>query len=76
LVTSSLGTRLTTAFERLTPTEMEIAQLIMAGKSTKVIAQALSREASTIEFHRNNIRRKLGLGSRAANLRSFLLSLH
>ena len=76
LVASSLGGKLISVFERLTPTETEVAQMVMAGKSTKDIAEALSREPSTIDFHRNNIRKKLGLDNSRRNLRSHLLSLH
>ncbi|QPC43082.1 GAF domain-containing protein [Kaustia mangrovi] len=75
-ITSSFADRLVTAFEGLTPMEAEIAQMVMNGQTTKDIARALSRETSTIEFHRNNIRRKLGIGSRRTNLRRYLLSLH
>jgi DNA-binding CsgD family transcriptional regulator len=75
-ITSSFANKLAAAFEHLTPTESEIAQMVIAGKTTKDIAQVLSRETSTIDFHRNNIRRKLGLGGRSLNLRSHLLSLH
>ena len=75
-ITSSLADRLVTAFESLTPTEIEIAQMVMDGKTTKEIASALSRETSTVDFHRNNIRKKLGITSRSRNLRTHLLSLH
>lgn len=74
-ITSSCANRLVDAFERLTPTEAEIAQMVIAGRTTKDIAQTLLREPSTIDFHRNNIRRKLGLGNSSKNLRSHLLSL-
>lgn len=74
-ITSSLSDKLTDAFAAMTPTEMEIAQMVMFGKTTKDIAKALSRETSTIDFHRNNIRRKLGLEGRDQNLRSHLLSI-
>ena len=74
-ITSPLASRMLSAFMRLTPTEIEVAQLVMDGKSTKQIARALSRETSTIDFHRNNIRRKLGLTERQGNLRTHLLSL-
>ncbi len=69
-VTSSFANRLASALEVLTPTEVEIAQLVMNGQTTKDIARTLSCDKSTIDFHRNNIRRKLGLTSRAVNLRS------
>ncbi|NOC90410.1 LuxR C-terminal-related transcriptional regulator [Ruegeria sp. HKCCD6604] len=74
-ITSSLSDKLTDAFAAMTPTEIEIAQMVMFGKTTKDIAKALSRETSTIDFHRNNIRRKLGLEGRSQNLRSHLLSI-
>ena len=74
-ITSSLSDKLTDAFAVMTPTEIEIAQMVMFGKTTKDIANALSRETSTVDFHRNNIRRKLGLERRDQNLRSHLLSI-
>lgn len=74
-ITSSLASRLVQELDALTPAESEIAQMVMEGKTTKEIAVALSREASTIDFHRNNIRRKLGIVRRRRNLRSYLRSL-
>lgn len=74
-ITSPLASRMVTAFGKLTPTETEVAQMVMDGKTTKEIAAALSRETSTIDFHRNNIRRKLGIASRGGNLRTHLRSL-
>ncbi len=65
---------LSSAIHRLTPSELEIAQMVMRGQTTKDIAQTLSRETSTIDFHRNNIRRKLGIHNSGANLRSLLMS--
>jgi len=74
-VAASMSGGLTTVFESLTPTEQEVAQMIMRGLSTKDIARTLAREPSTVEFHRNNIRRKLGLRRSGRNLRSMLLSI-
>lgn len=74
-ITSEMRGQLATVFEALTPTEQEIAQMIMRGQTTKDIARTLSREPSTIEFHRNNIRAKLGLKRSGRNLRSLLLSI-
>lgn len=73
-LTSSLSSKIALAFEPLTSTEVEIAQLIMRGKTTKEIASTLSRATTTIDFHRSNIRTKLGL-KRHENLRTYLLSI-
>ncbi|WP_371812013.1 LuxR C-terminal-related transcriptional regulator [Ruegeria sp. R13_0] len=74
-ITASMTDEKRDVFEQLTPSEQDIAQMIMRGQTTKDIAQVLSREPSTIEFHRNNIRKKLGLRKTGQNLRSKLLSL-
>ncbi|WP_424934194.1 LuxR C-terminal-related transcriptional regulator [Amaricoccus macauensis] len=74
-ITATLSGQLATAFETMTPSEQEVAQLIMQGNTTKDIARMLSRETSTIEFHRNNIRKKLGLRKSGQNLRSKLRSM-
>ena len=71
---SRRAARLADVFGRLTPAEVEVAQLVLHGYSTKDIASRMSRETSTIDFHRNNIRRKLNL-ARDSNLRSYLTSL-
>ncbi len=46
---------------RLTKRELQILQQIGYGKSTKDIALLLNLKSSTIETHRKNIRKKLGL---------------
>lgn len=73
-ITSTLSSKLATVFEGLTATEAEIAQLIMRGNTTKEIANLMSRATSTVDFHRNNIRQKLGL-KRGDNLRNYLRSV-
>ncbi len=74
-ISVSLSDQMTTVFEDLTPSEQDVALMIMQGQRTKDIARTLSRELSTIEYHRNNIRKKLGLRKSGQNLRSKLLSL-
>ena len=59
----------------LTPKEMQIADLIRNGKTTKEISMLLNASSWAINFHRNNIRKKLGLNKEKSNLRSYLLSL-
>jgi len=60
----------------LTPTEIRIANLIRHGSPTKKIAEIMKISPRTVDTHRKNIRRKVGLDKKRANLRSFLLSLH
>lgn len=67
--------RLSTTFSKLTPTELEVAKLVRQGKSTKEIADFMSIAPSTIDFHRNNIRKKVGISSARINLRTYLSSL-
>lgn len=62
-------------FRQLTPVETQVASMIRQGLSTKDIATALSLSPETINVHRKHIRKKLGLSSKAANLRSHLMSL-
>ncbi len=57
----------------LTPQEIQIAALIKSGRSSREIASILNTSIKTINFHRGNIRRKLGLVNKRANLRSNLL---
>ncbi|MFH2044698.1 MAG: PAS domain S-box protein [Pseudomonadota bacterium] len=59
----------------LTPTEIQVASLIRLGKTTKEIANILCLAMSTIDFHRDNIRKKIGIKNKKVNLRSYLLSL-
>lgn len=74
-ITASTSDRLADLVAQLTPTEREIALMVMRGQTTKDIARTLSREPSTVEFHRNNIRKKLGLRKSGKNLRSQLQSI-
>ena len=63
-LTSSLSSRMARVFQALTATEADVAHLVMRGLTTKDIAATLSRAPSTIDFHRNNIRGKLGVERR------------
>jgi len=66
---------LSIASSNLTHTEMKVANLIKDGKTTKEIADLLNLSPSTVDFHRNNIRSKLGLKNKGESLKAHLLSL-
>ncbi|MEZ4549185.1 MAG: helix-turn-helix transcriptional regulator [Desulfobacterales bacterium] len=55
--------------------QIQVADLVKAGKTTKEISEILRLSDRAIEFHRNNIRNKLGLKNKKVNLRSYLMSL-
>jgi PAS domain S-box-containing protein len=56
-------------FEDLTPAEMKVAGLVRDGNTSEQIASELNVSRKTVEFHRHNIRKKLGVKS---NLRGYL----
>jgi DNA-binding CsgD family transcriptional regulator len=64
-----------TKFFDLTPTEIQIADLVRKDKTTKEIARILNTSAKTIEAHRNRLRKKLGLTNQRIQLRDYLLTL-
>jgi PAS domain S-box-containing protein len=66
---------ITSKYSNLTHREIQIANLIRTGKTTKEIAQLLNSSTATIDFHRNNIRNKLGLKDQNTTLMAYLISL-
>ena len=74
-IISPLMQTLSNAGVMLTPQEMQVAFLVKDGKTTSEIADILFVSEATISFHRKNLRDKLGLKNRQANLRSVLLSM-
>ena len=72
---SPFASKLSSKYFDLTPTEIQIADLIKFGKSSKEIASLLNVSSNAISFHRGNIRNKLGLLNKKINLRSYLQSL-
>lgn len=66
--------RLTVTHSDLTSTEIRIVNYIKQGMRSKEIADLLKLSKGTIDFHRNNIRDKLGIRNKKIKLRTYLLS--
>lgn len=57
---------------RLSPREAEIADLVRGGATSKEIGRLLHVSETTVERHRHNIRRKVGIRGQKANLVTYL----
>ena len=60
----------------LTAREITVASFLREGKTTNQIAELLGVSQKAVEFHRHNIRKKLGLSRKKTNLSAYLLSMH
>lgn len=74
-ISSSFGRKIAQAGYELTLREIEICSMIKSGISSKEIAQLLHISFNTVENHRTNIRRKLGIVNQRLNLAAFLTGL-
>ena len=72
---SSFGNEISSKMLRLTQREIEICNMIRSGLSSKDISRLLKISYRTVETHRNNIRKKLGILNQEANLTTYLKSL-
>ena len=54
--------------------ELLVASLLKDGKSSKEIGHLLNISSRGVDYHRNKIRKKIGLKNKQENLRSYLLS--
>jgi Bacterial regulatory proteins, luxR family len=71
-ITSPFINKLTHQFMELTASEIQICNLIKNGLSTKEIAEMRHISSATVNRHRENIRKKLGLKNKKINLPTFL----
>jgi DNA-binding NarL/FixJ family response regulator len=71
-VTSSFSSKVRDERVRLSPREVEICDLIRNGLSNKQIAELMRISLLTVERHRHNIRKKLGIDNGKVNLASYL----
>ena len=59
----------------LTPTELQVADLIRQGRRTKDIAAILNLSPNTVMTHRYHLRDKLGLKNKSVSLTTYLKTL-
>lgn len=71
-ITSSFNKRLSLEHNDLTPKEIQVVNLIRQGRTSKDIASLLNITHYGVDFHRRNIRKKLGLIGKNKNLQAYL----
>lgn len=74
-IASPFLSQLTSLNSFLTPQEIEVANMVRSGKTSKEIADIMFLSVSGVDFHRKRLRKKLGLTNSKRNLQSYLLSL-
>ncbi|ABC76387.1 transcriptional regulator GerE family [Syntrophus aciditrophicus SB] len=73
-IASPFVQKLTSNYLNLTKTEIQIASLVREGMTSKEIAELLNSNKRVIDFHRENIRKKLGLNNKKGSLAILLRS--
>lgn len=74
-ITSAFSLKLSSSYLGLSPREIQVADLVRQGRANKEAASILNISINAVEFHRNNLRKKLGLQNKKINLRTYLLSM-
>ncbi|MBI5607023.1 MAG: PAS domain S-box protein [Deltaproteobacteria bacterium] len=73
-ILSPFSRKLSSKYRQLTPREIQIADFIKEGKTSKEMADILNLSKSAIDIHRYRLRNKLGLNNKKINLRSHLIT--
>jgi len=71
-LTKSSGSMDNSDMIKLTKSEIQVCQLIQTGASSKDIADHMNISLETVQTHRKNIRKKLGLSGKDINLFAYL----
>ncbi len=74
-IVSPFSRQLSSKYSNLTPKEIQVASLVKEGKSSKEIAESIASNKNMVDFHRKNLRKKLGLSNVKKNLRTYLMTL-
>lgn len=72
---SSFSVKLSTPSLGLSSMEVQVANLLKEGRSSKEIARILNLSTRTVDSHRLNIRKKIGISHKSGNLYTHLSSL-
>jgi DNA-binding NarL/FixJ family response regulator len=74
-IIAPFSTKLSSIHMNLTPRELQVANLIKEGNTTKEIAEFLNVSLSAVNICRHRIRHKLGLNNRKINLQTYMSQL-
>ena len=75
-IVSPFTRKLSSKYLNLTPTQIQVANLVKHGKTNKEISEILHVAGRTIAFHRENIRKKFDLTNKKTNLKTYLMSIN